>query len=68
MKISIEPEKFAYLIREYRKKNKLSQLELANLIGVARFTVFRWEHMKVNVSPAIYKFLCHRNIIPNGGA
>ncbi|MBQ2943981.1 MAG: helix-turn-helix transcriptional regulator [Ruminococcus sp.] len=43
-------EKMTTLIKEYRKKCKMSQAELAKLVGVRRETIGRLEKGKYNPS------------------
>ncbi len=44
-------------IKEKRKAKGLTQDELANLVGVSRVTIARWETDKRKPHPAIFRLL-----------
>lgn len=63
MRCSIEPEKLMLMLLEFRKKNHMSQAELARKLGVPRFTLQRWEKGLVRVSPIMFRMLVERKVV-----
>lgn len=68
MKQLIKPQKLAKILVAFREKNKvdgvrMSQRLLAQKIGVAEYTLQRWEYSLVWISPMMFRRLAQLGII-----
>lgn len=60
---SLSPEEMALKIKGYRVNNGVSQEELAELVGVPRSSISRWENGSCKITPVMVGVLLDRGVL-----